>query len=150
MTALEQITASNVLNFKTVRLMALQDADWLKRAIDWSSDRSVGYLAMDAGTACGIVAAFLEERDPQKVHIISMWVAPIYRRLGIGRLLIDAINAWACTKGANSLQLMVTSINHAAIEFYKRNGFSMTGNTKPYPNDPALIEYEMSRSIAAI
>jgi ribosomal protein S18 acetylase RimI-like enzyme len=42
---------------------------------------------------------------------------------------------------------MVTSNNHAAIEFYERMGFSMTGNTEPYPNDPLIIEYEMSQVV---
>ncbi|HTV48793.1 MAG TPA: GNAT family N-acetyltransferase [Phycisphaerae bacterium] len=166
MTTLEQITPSNALVFKAVRLAALQDSpsafggtfakesqlndvDWLKRAAVWSNDRSVGYIVMDAGNACGIAAAFLDERDSLKAHLISMWVAPAYRRRGIGRLLIEAINTWACTRGAHMLQLMVTNNDNTAIEFYKRCGFSMTGNTEPYPNDPTLIEYEMSRLIKA-
>jgi len=43
-----------------------------------------------------------------------------------------------------ALLLMVTSNNRTPIEFYERMGFSMTGNTEPYPNDPSVIEYEMS------
>lgn len=167
MPALERITVGNAPDFKAVRLRALRespsafgstyaresqlsDADWLKRAADWSSDRSVGYLAMDGLTTCGIAAAFLNERDPLKADLISMWVAPTHRRSGIGRLLIGAIHTWARARGAYTLQLMVTSSNKTAIEFYERNGFSMTGNTEPYPNDPTLIEYEMSRSVATI
>jgi ribosomal protein S18 acetylase RimI-like enzyme len=45
------------------------------------------------------------------------------------------------------LQLMVTSINEPAIGFYERLGFTRTGRTEPYPNDPTVIEYEMSRPI---
>jgi ribosomal protein S18 acetylase RimI-like enzyme len=162
--SLERITPGNSSVFKAIRLTALQDspsafggtyareselsdADWLKRAADWGGARSVGYLAMDSGSGCGIVAAFLDERDPLTAHLISMWVAPTHRRAGIGRSLIAAIDAWARTRGTHALRLMVTSSNQSAIEFYKRNGFSMTGNTKPYPNDPTLLEYEMSRAI---
>jgi ribosomal protein S18 acetylase RimI-like enzyme len=43
---------------------------------------------------------------------------------------------------------MVTSCNQDAVEFYMRIGFSMTGRTEPYPNDPALVEYEMSRQLS--
>jgi ribosomal protein S18 acetylase RimI-like enzyme len=39
--------------------------------------------------------------------------------------------------------LMVTDVNTGAIGFYERLGFRKTGKTKPYPNDPAMIEYEM-------
>jgi ribosomal protein S18 acetylase RimI-like enzyme len=42
---------------------------------------------------------------------------------------------------------MVTSDNAPALAFYQRLGFTLTGHTEPYPNDPALIEYQMSRSI---
>jgi ribosomal protein S18 acetylase RimI-like enzyme len=76
-----------------------------------------------------------------------MWTAPTHRQQGTGRLLINEIIAWACQRKALTLQLMVVSINEPAISFYQRLGFTLTGRTEPYPNDPALIEYEMSRQI---
>jgi ribosomal protein S18 acetylase RimI-like enzyme len=78
---------------------------------------------------------------------MSMWVAPDHRRTGTGRLLVDAIESWARRCGAHTFQLMVTSGNLAAISFYQCLGFTQTGRTEPYPNDPALIEYEMSKPI---
>jgi ribosomal protein S18 acetylase RimI-like enzyme len=42
---------------------------------------------------------------------------------------------------------MVTSANHAAIAFYQRLGFAMTGRTETYPNDPALFEHEMAKML---
>jgi ribosomal protein S18 acetylase RimI-like enzyme len=42
---------------------------------------------------------------------------------------------------------MVTADNSAAIAFYERNGFSFTGKTEPYPNDPSLLEREMSLTV---
>jgi len=164
MAILEQITPENASAFKTTRLQALQDSptafgstyakesqlsdgDWFKRADDWTSNRSIGYLAMASGEPCGIVAAFLGEDDPRQAHLVSMWVAPAHRRSGVGRILIEAIRAWAVKKEAHLLRLTVTSNNLSAIEFYQRNSFSMTGNTEPYPNDPSLIEYEMTRFV---
>jgi ribosomal protein S18 acetylase RimI-like enzyme len=43
---------------------------------------------------------------------------------------------------------MVTSRNDAAMRFYERLGFKRTGRTEPYPDDPALVEYEMARPLA--
>jgi len=60
---------------------------------------------------------------------------------------VNEIAGWARLRGAEALQLMVTSSNEPAMLFYQRLGFSRTGRTEPYPNDPALIEYEMSRPI---
>ena len=42
---------------------------------------------------------------------------------------------------------MVTSNNDAAMRFYESLGFVRTGRTEPYPNDAALVEFEMMRSI---
>ena len=42
---------------------------------------------------------------------------------------------------------MVTSINDGAFRFYERLGFVKTGRTQPYPNDTAIIEFEMTRPL---
>lgn len=164
MPLLEQISTNNVLAFKTVRLWALQDspaafgstyaresqfsdAEWLRRAANMNGEKRIGYLAMDDDRACGIIGAFLDENDSLSANVISMWVAPAHRRTGVGSSLITAIQTWAQSSGVRALRLMVTSNNSTAIEFYERMGFSMTGNTEPYPNDPSMIEYEMSQIV---
>jgi len=89
----------------------------------------------------------LEEDDAKRAHLLSMWVAPTHRRIGIGRSLVDVIVAWASTQSVRVLQLLVTSNNDTAIRFYQQLGFKMTGRTEPYANDPTLSNYEMVRSI---
>jgi ribosomal protein S18 acetylase RimI-like enzyme len=70
-----------------------------------------------------------------------------YRKRGVGRLFVNEVLKWARGRKARVLLLMVTSINEPAIRFYERLGFTRTGRTQPYPNDPAVIEYEMSRPV---
>jgi ribosomal protein S18 acetylase RimI-like enzyme len=164
MITLEPITALNVAAFKEVRLRALQDtpsafgstyaqeielrdADWAGRAARWNGERGIGFIAMDGSIACGIAGSFLDEADPTRAHLISMWTAPTHRQRGVGRLLVEEIAAWARRRGASQLLLMVTSSNLPAMIFYQRLGFTRTGRTEPYPNDSRLIEYEMSRAI---
>ena len=164
MITLEPITAQNALVFKAARLRALQDtpsafgstyakesqltdADWVTRAAKWNGDRSILYLAMDAGAAVGIAGSYLDHDDATRAHLISMWTAPTHRQRGIGRLLVNEIIDWARLRDARTVQLMVVSSNEPAISFYQRMGFAHTGHTEPYPNDPALIEYQMSRPI---
>jgi len=164
MVILHPISPRLASNYRRVRLRALRDTpsafgstyqresqfsedDWIKRAENLCTDRSVGYLAFDDGEYCGIAACFLNEQDSTKADLVSMWVATEYRRTGTGRLLVDAITTWAKAHGARSLLLLVTSSNDAAMQFYRRIGFSLTGRTEPYPNDPSLIELEMCRSI---
>jgi ribosomal protein S18 acetylase RimI-like enzyme len=165
MIALVPVMAKNALTFKAVRLRALRDtpsafgstyaeesqlsdADWVARAAQWSGERSVVYLAIEEGTACGIAGSFLDQDDRTLAYLVSMWTAPTHRQRGIGRRLVNEILAWARLRRARTLRLMVTSSNEAAIQFYQRLGFSLTGRTEPYPNDSALIEYEMSRPVS--
>jgi GNAT superfamily N-acetyltransferase len=99
---------------------------------------------MDQAAACGIIAGYRDKNDPRRAWVASMWVAPTHRRTGLGTMLMDAVKLWAYTLGAAELCLMVTSNNSTAIQFYERCGYSFTGTTGPYQNDPALFEYEMA------
>jgi ribosomal protein S18 acetylase RimI-like enzyme len=164
MIAIEPITERNAFAFRAVRLRALRDApyafsatytrelefpdaEWLTRVERMNGEAGAGFLAMDDETPCGLVGTFLNLNDPTRAQLVSMWTAPEYRRHGIGRLLVKQVTDWAVLRNAHTLMLMVTSNNDPAIRFYERLGFSRTGRTEPYPNDPAVIEYEMSRPI---
>ena len=164
MISLQLISPANAGVFKDIRLRALQDSptafsanyadevkltdsDWLDRAAQWSSDKSAAYLAIDSGAAVGIAAGILDRNNPLHANLMSMWVAPTHRRLGIGRILVDAIISWARVHNVLHLHLMVTSNNDRAIQFYQSLGFVFTGRSKPYRNDPSLLDYEMRRSL---
>jgi len=161
---IEPITLLNTFLFKDVRLRALQDAphafgstyakesqftelEWIKRVERWNGESGVGFLALDQGTACGVAGSFLDQNDATRARLLSMWTAPTHRQQGIGRLLVNDVLNWSRGRNARTLLLMVTSNNEPAIRFYQRLGFTRTGRTEPYPNDPAVIEYEMSRPI---
>jgi ribosomal protein S18 acetylase RimI-like enzyme len=164
MISLTNIVPDNAMVFKAVRLRALQespsafgstyarevqltDEEWIIRTHKWSGDRGIGFLAMDDGSACGMVCSFLDDHDPASADLISMWTAATHRQQGVGRLLVNAVEDWARSRGVSTVLLMVTSNNAPAIAFYERLGFSKTGETKPYPNDPDLFEYQMSKAI---
>jgi GNAT superfamily N-acetyltransferase len=159
---LEPVSAENIQIFKRVRLRALEESpsafgstharevqfdeeEWTKRALRWNGERGIGYLAVDNGDGCGIAGALLDPADESRADLVSMWTAPTHRRLGVGKLLVEAVMSWARQRGIRTLQLMVVANNEAAIRFYLGLGFAMTGHTEPYPNDAALIEYEMEK-----
>ena len=160
MIAIERITLGSALVFKDVRLRALEEAptafsstyakesafpdeEWKKRAMRWSSGASAGFLAFDEDRGCGMVFSFAEELDPQRAQVVSMWVAPEFRREGVGRRLIETVVEWARGRAMRDVKLMVTSVNHGAIAFYERLGFRMTGKSEVYPNDATIKQYEM-------
>jgi ribosomal protein S18 acetylase RimI-like enzyme len=160
--AIERITPERAMVFKDVRLRALQDSptafsstyakesqfpdeEWRKRAVRWSSNGSAIFLAMDGDVGCGMIGAY--EENEERAQVVSMWVAPEARRAGLGKRLVDAAVDWARFRGMRELKLMVTSVNGGAIEFYQRMGFGMTGKTAVYPNDTAITEFEMVRTL---
>jgi ribosomal protein S18 acetylase RimI-like enzyme len=164
MVTIRPITPQDAMLFKSVRLRALQDtpsafgstyakesqlsdAEWLNRATNWNGQGRIMFLAMDENEACGIAGAYINPNDTTRAQLISMWTAPTHRQRGIGRLLVSEVFAWTRKREVRTLLLMVTSNNETAMRFYGRLGFASTGRTEPYPNDPALIEYEMSRVV---
>ena len=164
MISLESVTPQNAMTYKAVRLEALQDTPsafsstyakesqysddrWVERASQLTGKQATVYLALNAGAPCGLAGGYFDRDKAPHANLSSMWVASSHRRLGVGRQLVDAIAAWADSRHASALYLLVTSNNEPAIAFYQNLGFTMTGHTEPYPNDPALIEHEMSRSL---
>lgn len=165
MIKIEPVTLKNISLFKMVRLRALKDApyafsstyakesqfddaEWFRRVERMNGEIGVGFLAMDGGDGCGIVGAFLDAIDATRTQLVSMWTAPTHRQRGIGRLLVNEVLGWGRLRGARTLLLMVTSNNESAMRFYERLGFKRTGRTEPYPNDPAVLECEMSLLVA--
>ena len=164
MITIEPITPENAPTFKAARLRALQDtptafgstyakesqltnADWVARANNSNGEKSILYMAIENKAVIGIAGSYLDHDNPTQAHLISMWTAPTHRQQGIGRLLVEKIISWASLRKAATLKLMVTSNNDSAAAFYRRLGFALTSRTEPYPNDSALIENEMSRSL---
>jgi ribosomal protein S18 acetylase RimI-like enzyme len=165
MVTIQPITPQNAPTFKAARLRALQDtpsafgstyaresqftdADWVARANKWNGEKSILYMAMENEAVIGIAGSHLDQDDPTQAHLISMWTAPTHREQGVGRLLVNEIVNWARLRNAVTLKLMTTSSNDSATAFYRRLGFTLTGRTEPYPNDPALIEHEMARPLS--
>jgi ribosomal protein S18 acetylase RimI-like enzyme len=161
MIEIKRIAPDTALVFKDVRLRALQesptafsstyaresllpDEEWQRRAARWGGDENDAmFLAFEGEAVCGIVGSYVEPEQRERAVVISMWVDPAYRRAGAGKKLIDAVVAWNRERGVRELTLLVTAVNAGAIAFYERLGFVKTGATGVYPNDPAIIEYEM-------
>ena len=155
---LEPVSTANATVFKLVRLRALHDdpsafgstyaeesrltdPEWIDLAVRRTAKGSMVWLAFADDVPCGIVGVFLE--DATRARLVSMWVAKDARGQGIGKALVDAAIRWARESRAQTMVLTVTSNNDTATRFYEGLGFTSTGRTEPYPNDPALFEHEM-------
>ena len=165
MIEIKRITPEMAIVLKEVRLRALAesprafgstyaresqlpDEEWERRAVRWCGDEDDAiFLAFHGDAACGIVGSHREPERRERAQVISMWVDPAFRRVGLGKMLIDAVMQWNRARGVRELVLMVTSVNAGAIAFYERLGFANTGVTEQFPNDAAIVEYEMMLQI---
>lgn len=139
-TVIERITPAQWKLLRELRLAALLDApdafgqsyedavrqpesDWRQTAEAAShGDRRAWFIGRDdAGQAVGIVQA--RRRPPDDCLLFSMWVAPLARRSGAGRALVQAVDDWGATWGATRVVLWVIAGNESAMRFYDRIGF---------------------------
>jgi ribosomal protein S18 acetylase RimI-like enzyme len=71
-----------------------------------------------------------------------LFVLPDRRRSGFGRMLVDAVLAWAEELGAQQVWLEVRSSNQAAQSLYRGCGFTSRGSRPGYyanPREDALL-----------
>lgn len=83
-----------------------------------------------ANQLVGIVSIvrFGNLKERHKAGIYGMYVAPEYRRLGVGRMLLDhAINRARRMNGVLQLQLGLNESNLAARHLYEKLGFKVYG-----------------------
>lgn len=147
--------------FREIRLAALADAphafgSTLARELQLSEDewrarlaRRAQFLASVRGLPGGTAAGILAETRAS-VELVSMWVDPVWRGQGIGRLLVRTVLDWAVREGAGEVLLWVTEGNLAAERLYLSLGFEPTGKRQPVlPEDPARLESGMVRRLGA-
>lgn len=67
-----------------------------------------------------------------EAEILTLAVAPMVRRNGVGRALVEAAAGVAAARGADSLFLEVASDNVAALELYASAAFEPAGLRKGY------------------
>jgi ribosomal protein S18 acetylase RimI-like enzyme len=82
-----------------------------------------------------------------RTELISMWVSPTARGLGVGDRLIADIARWAADRRAAALYLSVKPDNTAAIALYARNGFVDTGERGDLLPDGVRREIVMARPL---
>lgn len=141
---------------RAIRLRALADAPeafgtTLEEAIakplgDWQ--RQLKQLATFIVTLdsvdIGIARGARHDNQSDAACLISMWVAPEFRRQGVAAALIDSVVAWAKTEKFRRLVLDVTENNVPAMSLYRKKGFVTNGviSTLPPPRQHTR-EYQL-------
>ena len=130
------------------REVALVDDDWRFRvASGATAPNELPLLALVDDTPAGLAWGRIADEEPDIAHIYSVWVAPDHRGLGIARLLMEEVIAWARAFGARVVRLDVTVGNRAAVQLYRGLGFIDVGDTQPMRVGSALRSQVMERML---
>jgi GNAT superfamily N-acetyltransferase len=120
------------------------EEDWSERLTrGTTSGTDLPLVAEVNGQAVGLAWARIDASDPAIGHLYQMWVAPGFRGLGAGRLLLSAAIDWARAANVRALDLGVTTGNTSAERLYTRAGFKSLGDPHPLRPDTALVEHTM-------
>jgi GNAT superfamily N-acetyltransferase len=120
------------------------EADWRRRISRGGT--FFAYVPEVNGTEpAGLVGGFQEK--PGTVELVSLWVRPHARGLGVGEALVAAVIDWARTRNASSVHLWLTEANRHARVLYERCGFWPTDERQPLPAKPDLTEVGMIRRL---
>jgi ribosomal protein S18 acetylase RimI-like enzyme len=84
----------------------------------------------------GAVATVLCVQDNDLAGILSLAVAPVHRREGLGTEMLSAALRWARISGAKAAWLQVEAGNEAALALYSRFGFRKVYSYRYWRKEP--------------
>ena len=158
---LDWATPSDWEDVRAVRLQALADApsafiaessretDWLEE--DWrSAIKQARWVVARAGHfVVGVARSSQGADSPESRFIEAVWVAPAFRRIGVGRRLVRWLIEGERRSGIKEILLWVIDSNAYARSFYVKMGFRSTGRVQPVPGTEnrfeELLAYMVSR-----
>lgn len=76
---------------------------------------------------------WLEPQQSGVWYLGKLAVPPREQNAGLGRRLLEAAENWAQQRGAAEIQMTTVNLRTALIDWYQRRGYSLTGQTKPFP-----------------
>jgi ribosomal protein S18 acetylase RimI-like enzyme len=126
----------------------VSDDEWQARAVRYTADGSLDLVAVrrSDGQWVGTMSSFVEDG---RAWLVAVYVAPGHRgrTSAVADALLDGVEQWVADHGHRQLWLEVHEANPRAQAFYRRRGYRLTGQTRPYDLDPNGDELEMVRDL---
>ncbi len=105
-----------------------------------------GWVAVDGGGDAGDVRGFATveyEAWHERLNLWFLYIAPAWRRRGVGRALLERVEAHGRELGASHVWLETSNVNVPGVAAYNRLGYSLCGaDTRYYgsymPTETAL------------
>ena len=120
------------------------DSEWARR-LSASDDSGINLplVAEVRGEPIGLAWGRIGRSAPDVAALHQMWVAPSHRLMGVGRMLLESVIAWARALKASSLELGVTCEDGPARRLYERAGFNPVGQPEQLRPGSKLLAQPM-------
>lgn len=110
----------------------VQSFPWTRQ--NFADGLSAGYPGWVACQNGQVTGFYMVMMAPDVAHLLVIAVDPNFQRQGTGTLLVEHCQRQADAMGLDTLVLEVRVSNHAAINFYRQQGFeAFTARTEYYP-----------------
>ncbi|HZB88830.1 MAG TPA: GNAT family N-acetyltransferase, partial [Terracidiphilus sp.] len=95
---------------------------YMQRLVDAAN--AACWIAEDESDMAGFaIVEWTPRPDGVSAYIVTIEVAPAYRRRGVAAELMRCVEASACEAGATTIWLHVAADNAAAMRLYEAHGF---------------------------
>jgi ribosomal-protein-alanine N-acetyltransferase len=149
----EQLTSDRDLNQVLAIERASFTSPWTWDMLKWELENAPTSRIYVLRGADGVIHAFCSVWIvADEIHVNNLAVAPAWRRLGMGRGLLERVLAEAAAGGAHEATLEVRRSNEAALRLYHALGFVVAGVRRNYYTNPvedALILWKTGRNPGA-
>jgi len=127
---------------------AFPDDEWVQRLERGAgSPMDFPLIAEDDSQPIGLAWVRIDPHDGQVAELYQVWVDPVYRGRGVGRLVIDSALDWARSSGVRQMVLSVALGPSSALEFYRRLGFVEVGTPEPLRSGSTSRKQTMRRTL---
>jgi len=127
---------------------AFPDDEWVQRlAKGAASPMDFPLIAEDDSRPVGLAWVRIDPVNAAVAELYQVWDDPVYRRRGVGRLVIDSALGWARSSGVRQMLLSVALGPGSALEFYRRLGFVEVGAPEPLRSGSTARKQAMQRTL---
>jgi ribosomal protein S18 acetylase RimI-like enzyme len=98
-----------------------------------AAGRATVLIARDGAASSVIGCICVEPLDASTWYFSMIAVDPKRQAQGLGKSVISAAENYVLARGARRARMTVVQIRRTLIDWYRRQGYQLTGETEPFP-----------------